>query len=271
MWLDIAIVAGLIVWAVGGLIALNPLPWHIRKYWDAPGAKELRIIQAIALLLIVAGVTVFFAAEPGSFWHDLWPEMISTGGAVLGIDELNRRRSAQEYKRGIIRQMASRSNDFALDAARIAKDERWFYDGSLKKINLQGANLVGADFREANLTGGDFTFANLSKAYLFDANFAEARLLRANLAEATLTFANLKGAYLLGADLTNTAMQYVNLSDAYLTDANFEGADLQYANLSGAIYNNTRWPADFEPTAVGAIDWERMEVEDRIKWLSKFR
>jgi hypothetical protein len=262
MWLNIAIAIGLVVWAVGGLIVLNPLPWHIRKYWDAPGEKELRIIQAIALLLIIAGVTIFFVTEPGTFWHDLWPEMISTGGAVLGIDELNRRRSAQEYKRGIIQQMASLSNDFALDAARIAKDEKWLEDGSFEGADLWRANLAGSYLRGANLAG-----TILWRAKLVSANLRKAKLVGADLREATLEGADLREANLEGAELGET-----NFEGADLRGANFEGTDLMKQNLTGALYDeHTQWPEGFDPTPKGAISEEKLNREERAEWRAKYR
>ena len=241
MWLGIAIVGVLIVWTVGGLGSIDLLPKNLSGIWDGPGEKELRIIQAIALLLIVAGVTVFFMTEPGTFWHDLWPEMISTGGAVLGIDELNRRRSAQEYKRGIIRQMASRSNDFALDAARIAKDEGWLEDGSFLGARLWYANLKGADLWRVNLTGAD----------LRGANFERASLREANLEGANLVGANLEGAKLWGASLT--------------------GVSIWEANLRGALYNNnTRWTDNFDPKSEGAINWDELSEHEQEDGKTKY-
>ncbi len=277
MWLDIAIAVGLIVWAVGGLIALNPLPWHIRKYWDVPGEKELRIIQAIALLLIVAGVTVFFVTEPGSLLHDLWPEMISTGGAVLGIDELNRRRSAQEYKQSVIRQMGSLSNDFALDAARIAKNEGWLEDGSFIGADLMRANLAGAHLADANLKGAVLLGANLAGVFLWEANLAGAELeianlIRADLVEANLTGAelveaNLAGANLSGTNLTGANLSGANLTGASLSGANLIGVDLWAAKIEGVLYNSyTKWPDDFDPIAAGAINSDEMSEQERKEW-----
>ncbi len=272
MWLGIAMAVGLVVWAVGGLIALNPLPWHVRKHWDSPGEKELRIIQAIALLLIVAGVTVFFVTEPGTFWHDLWPNMVSTCGVILGIDELNRRRSAQEYKRDIIRQMASRSNDFALDAARIAKDEGWLEDGSLAKYSFKSANLAGADLWRANFTEG----------FLWEANLTGSQLSNASLARALLMRANFTGAHLLFADFTNAQLNQATFTGASLWGACFVGADLSSANFTEtnpreanfreALYsNNTQWPDDFDPKSKGAINWDELSEEGREKWWKWYR
>lgn len=253
MWFGIAIAVGLIVWAVGGLIALNPLPWHIRKYWDVPGEKELRIIQAIALLLIIAGVTAFFVAEPGSFCHDLWPEMVATGGTVLGIDELNRRRRAQQYKQSIIRQMASLSNDFALDAARIAENEAWLVDGSLAGAVLRGANLAKANLDYANLAGAYLTGANLTGAVLYGANLEGADLVDTKLEAKTLWRAKLAG-----ADLRR---------------ANLRGAnDLDEAYLERALYDtDTQWPEDFDPKAKGAVNRNELSVEEMEEWRAKYQ
>lgn len=303
MWLGIAIAVGLIVWAVGGLIALNPLPWHIRKYWDRPGEKELRIIQAIALLLIVAGVTVFFVTEPGTFWHDLWPEMISTGGAILGIDELNRRRSAQEYKREIIQQMGSFSNDFALEATRIIRDMGWFNDGSLRGMifqdaNLEGADLQGADLQytnlaranlkgrtrlwDANLEGTNLVRADLQGTSLWRANLQGASLVRARLQEAqlwkaNLQWANLKGVFLTGADLpyailSEAELPYADLKGADLRGVNFTKANLEGINLTGAFYSDdTRWPDGFDPISKESANWDKLNEKEREDWLKRYR
>jgi hypothetical protein len=111
--------------------------------------------------------------------HDFSTEMIGIGIGVWGVDELNRWRSGKEYKREIIRQMASRSNDFALDAARIAKDEGWLRDGSLMAKSFSGANLSGA-----NLWGANLEFANLTKENLESTDLTGVSLFRATLTQA---------------------------------------------------------------------------------------
>ncbi|MEM9165333.1 MAG: pentapeptide repeat-containing protein, partial [Cyanobacteria bacterium P01_F01_bin.4] len=77
---------------------------------------------------------------------------------------------------------------------------------NLHGINLQGANLVKADFTGSNLRDGtlqganlanvSFIGANLNGAYLQDADLSDARLVQAQLDQADLTGATLTGAYI---------------------------------------------------------------------------
>jgi hypothetical protein len=65
----------------------------------------------------------------------------------------------------------------------------------LEGADLTGANLIGADlrranFKDANLTGADFTGANLISADLTGANLRFANLISADLRFADLTGAN---------------------------------------------------------------------------------
>ena len=94
--------------------------------------------------------------------------------------------------------------------------------------------LEKADFSEADLFGIDLTEAKLG----------EANFTKTNLSSAILTETFLFGANLTGADL----------SDADLTGADLTEADLSEAILKGAIYDNdTRWPDDINPEALGAV------------------
>ncbi len=99
--------------------------------------------------------------------------------------------------------------------------------------------LVGIDLAEADLRGAD----------LRDADLRGARLSEANLQGAILSGANLLFADLRGADLTNA-----DLSGANLRGTNFSAANLNNVNVTGAEYNvETRWRADFDAEAAGAI------------------
>ena len=87
----------------------------------------------------------------------------------------------------------------------------------LQKANLSGVDLSGADLSQANLSGADLSGADLSGDYRYWTNLCDADLSRANLSGA-----NLSGAYLKGA----------KLYAAYLKGANLKGADLSGADLS---------------------------------------
>jgi hypothetical protein len=70
----------------------------------------------------------------------------------------------------------------------------------LKKANLAGSNLAGADLYKADLTGANLAGANLCKADLIGANLYKANLAGANLCKADLYKADLTGANLAGAE-----------------------------------------------------------------------
>ena len=77
---------------------------------------------------------------------------------------------------------------------------------NLDCADLRGANLCGADprsanLRSANLCGADLRSANLRSANLCGADLCGANLCWANLCGANLRGADLGGAYLCGADL----------------------------------------------------------------------
>lgn len=80
-------------------------------------------------------------------------------------------------------------------------------------LNLQGADLFGADLRGV---------------FLAYADLREADLGRANLQGACLAYANLQRANLKGANLEN-----VDLFKADLKDVNLKGVNLEETNLRG--------------------------------------
>lgn len=108
------------------------------------------------------------------------------------------------------------------------KGNRDFADCELSGLNLQKANLSGANFYEARLTK-----SNLQGADLSSANMGHARLVQANLRDADLTEAYCSTANFEGADLRGA-----NLTGAYLTRANLRGANLSGANLTNATVSD---------------------------------
>jgi uncharacterized protein YjbI with pentapeptide repeats len=111
---------------------------------------------------------------------------------------------------------------------------RWRKKNPNLEINLQGANLRGADLVNANLTRVDLRGADLTGAYLRGATLTGAYLIGVNLREASLIKANLTRAYLGEADLTEAQLPGANLLSAILRGANLSEADLTKANLTRA-------------------------------------
>jgi uncharacterized protein YjbI with pentapeptide repeats len=99
----------------------------------------------------------------------------------------------------------------------------------LVEIDLAGVDLRGIDFSGSDLRGANLRRTNLRNAKLTGAN---------------LLFADLSGADLSGADLREADLRGTNLS----------GTNMSNTNLTGAQFNSfTRWRADFDPIAAGAV------------------
>ncbi len=123
---------------------------------------------------------------------------------------------------------------------------------TLKGVNFDSSNLIGAEFQQANLSNSslrltNLTGANLEKAVLKEVDFECACLSQVNLTEADLEGSNFRKAILREADLRG----------GYLVNVCFEGADLrksklQGANLQGASYDSeTVFDPEFDPLKIG--------------------
>lgn len=237
----------LLLWVIYAAIALG-VPVSFAEWYKTPG-NSVRLITWIGSIFVVL-ITVVNPID--SFLGSLRNDAITVAVTVIVIEELNRYRSEQEDKQRIIRQMGSRSNEFALEAARLVIENGWSNDIALYQNGLMGANL-----QKANLAK-----ANLQKVYMWGVNLQEAYLWGANLREAILREANLQQAKLLYANLQQADLRKANLYSAFLLHTNLLGANLQGANLQMAQYtSDTKWPDDINPRAVGAILVEWSEVE----------
>lgn len=151
------------------------------------------------------------------YYANISSEAFSVAITVLIIDTLNRRRAKQEERGRLIRQMGNKENGIALQAAEELRGMNAHKDGSLRGIELEGANLHtvrlgAADLRGARMDFSDFSdaqlfFANLERADMSGVNFQGAALTNANLRDTNLVAANLSGALLLGADMTNAKIE----------------------------------------------------------------
>jgi uncharacterized protein YjbI with pentapeptide repeats len=266
--------------ALGAVIAISAL-----LYWIVQASIELEIPEAFAQwyrqpgnpvrfhtwLLSLIGVTVTLFSTDGSLLIDLRTEAIGIAITVIVLEELGRHRSSLEEKERIIRQMASHSNDFALDAVRIARENNWHIDGSLcgkilvsanlqnanfnyadlQRINLTNANLQGAELYQANLKNSCLDVANLQDSYLVGSDLREAHLVCAIMKDANLSHAALNSAILMGADFQGANLQEANLQGADLQGTDLLGANLSGSNLKDISYRaETRWPDGFDPMTI---------------------
>ena len=107
------------------------------------------------------------------------------------------------------------------DRAPLAVWKRWMRARklSVKDIDLQDANLSGAELYYSDLQGANLSGANLSGSDLHGANLRGANLYCANLRDANLRGANLHGANLYCANLRGANLRGVNLYCANLHEA----------------------------------------------------
>ncbi len=137
-------------------------------------------------------------------------------------------------------------------------------------LDLQSAQLQGADLREARLQGANLSNARLQKANFFGAQLQEACLNNAQLQgtylrEAQLQGAGLTGAQLQGVDLLSAQLQGADLRGAQLQGANLRFAQLQGANLWDAqLQGVDLWDAQLQG-AYANNQLESLNFEQRIK------
>ena len=137
-------------------------------------------------------------------------------------------------------------------------------DAFIQGVNLNGANLLRANFRSADMRYGSFVGAQLEGADLTSAN-----LRQANLQKADLRNANLEDADLFGADLGQDDLTGARLAKADLRNADLRGikwreiAEIKLANLFGV----TNAPARF---LAWAVNMGAVSVESDAGWLARF-
>ncbi len=171
---------------------------------------------------------------------DEWtPGFVIDGLLLLVVNRIIRRNE----RVGVLAQVGSLSNEFALDAIRRARAEGWLVDGSLRgrdfsRARLADADLSGADLRHvslrfANLQGACLTHADLRGVDLTGANLINCDLRWSNLEDAKIVWADLQGAQLDGAHTTNTDVRFAS------TDQDFH----EHTNLSGSVCGGYLKPA----------------------------
>lgn len=120
----------------------------------------------------------------------------------------------------------------------------------LRRTDLRGAGLVGANLRGALLIGANLEGADLGAADLSAAHLTSARVRRVNLTGARLERASMKGADLEGTWMVHACLKGAHLTGASLKDAYLRKADLREVGgleidqlLDARIYSATRLPS----------------------------
>jgi uncharacterized protein YjbI with pentapeptide repeats len=129
------------------------------------------------------------------------------------------------------------------DFSRARLDGANLEGANLRQANLNAVSLKGANLRNADLGGtrlhANCDGANLAGAWLVDANLTESSFIgtdlsRAKMTRADMSRANLQRANLTDADLSAAYLPHAQLNGAVLEGTNLNGASLYRADLSGA-------------------------------------
>src|SRR6516164_428438 len=137
-------------------------------------------------------------------------------------------------------------------------------DAFLRAVDLNGANLLRANFRSKDIRDGSFVGSQLVSADLTSANMRHADLHKADLHNANLEDADLFGADLRQADLTGAQLAKADLRNTDLHDTKWqEIAEIKLANVFGV----RNAPAGFLEWAakMGAVS-----IEADAGWLARF-
>lgn len=226
-------------WAIYGLHklelhkpALEALSKPIAEWFSEPGNPVSLSLWVGSLVLCAAS----WLSPQGTLFNSMLPDFIVISLSIIGIDRIVEYRNYLQEKKRTIRQMASHSNNVALEAVAVILGEGWNTDGSLCDKSFLGADLSNAAFLglnaqrsifnasqcnnikidKANLNGASLQFANFTKAFLLNANLSKTDFRAAILQKATLVLANLSDSDLRGANLTNTDLRGANLQRAKL-------------------------------------------------------
>jgi hypothetical protein len=202
--------------------------------------QEVRQIQresrwhyqvGLVLGLAVLGLLIF---DRAGYLTNAYTEALSVAATIVVLDRLAQQRAERQRKEELIFQMGSEDKTVALGAVRLLRYKKWLKDGSLQRINLEGANLGDSNLEDVNLQGANLENANLECSILEGARLQGANLQNANLQDANLLEADLEGAILYQARLQGATLLEANLEGANLYEANLEAANLKDANLHGA-------------------------------------
>jgi hemoglobin-like flavoprotein len=190
------------------------------------------LIDGVAIALIAIGIFLFFyglSLNPPVSINDViqthfgdWtPGFVIDGLLLIVINQVIH----MNERRRIISQVASLSNEFALDAVRRCRDEGWLHNGAMRSKNYDSARLATADLSDAQLHNASFRFADMTST--------------------DLTHADLSGADLTGTNFRDADLRWTNLSGACLAWTDLRGAQLDGAVLEGATWNQASVDADF--------------------------
>ena len=155
---------------------------------------------------------------------------------------------------------------------------------ALEELHQDGVLLVGVDVSDAFLQGVDLNGANLLRANFRSADVRDGSFIGAQLEDVDLTSANLRHADLRKADLQNANLEDADLFGADLGQADLSGARLSKANLRNTDLHGIKWQeiAEIKLANVfgvknappGFLQWAAkmgaVSVESDAGWLAQF-
>lgn len=262
MILAVSVILGWTFWGLSVLELDAPF-----ADWFRESENRLSGLNFIfAILLFTIGI--YGLENPqNKFLQGIAGELIGMSITILLLDQFNNWRQHYQRKKEILEQIGSYSNEFALEAVRLASKYKWLIDGSLDETDLTGTNLSKADLsgaslrstrlRSAELIGTDLGGANLSQVDLFRSNLREAKLQNCQLQKACLYEAELNQADLFAANLTSADIREADLRNASLQGAILINADLRRAKLQGA---------DLTGAYLGGADLRFIEVDEKTSF-----
>ena len=187
---------------------------------------------ALVLILLALGFWYYARVPIDDLWPNIIPELLSISITVLIIDALYRRRSDDQLKGVLIKQLGSRNNAVATVALSELDARDWLSDGSLEGAFLLSANLDNNTMTGADMKGVHLSFASLRNTTWFEADLESAALDHADLRSATLSM-RVEGGHFVEA----------NLKDATLFEANLSGAQVRHEQL---VQAKTVWRAQMK-------------------------
>ncbi|AXT20819.1 hypothetical protein D7030_11350 [Flavobacteriaceae bacterium AU392] len=175
--------------------------------------------------------------------HQLWRERYSNGGkrANLSFHDLSKNNFPKRVKLEKAILVGADFKGIDLIKADLSMSK-------LKGSNFTRANLEGVDFKGADLTNSNLSFSNLTNAIFRDAFikstilknavFKNAFLPKLDLEDLDLNGTNLSNANLSKVNLTGANLIGADLTNADIREAYFGGANLRDAKLTGILYLN---------------------------------
>ncbi len=144
-----------------------------------------------------------------------------------------------------------------LDATNIQLDNADLAGADLKRVRMDFASLRSAQLSSASLVNAKISQAKMFNTVLFKADLSQAELIETDFTNALLCGAKLTGAYLRraslrgaklysfdnipGADLSGADLRETDLRGADLRETDLHGADLSRANLSkGKLFRSNK-------------------------------